>query len=48
VRYRDWRGGAGQALGVGEGPLVVGAFAGFGVGGGERLAVFGSFKFEFF
>ena len=38
----------GSALGLGEGPFVVGAFAGFGVGGGERLAVFGSFKFEFF
>jgi hypothetical protein len=38
----------GQALGVGEGSFVVGAFAGLGVGGGEGLAVFGPFEFEFF
>jgi hypothetical protein len=28
----------GEALGVGEGPFVIGAFAGLGVGGGEGLA----------
>ena len=38
----------GEAFGVGEGPFVIGALAGLGVGGGEGLAVFGPFKFEFF